>query len=335
MHVTKEMVNEELRKSFYPARWIAFILSKRWVVRLINKLSARLSGKNFDELLCEEKWIPSQDENHQIRIRIFRPKNVMGELPGFLYLHGGGYIIGKPEMYLDTIKKFIDAKPCVVIAPDYRKAIDAPYPAAFDDCYDTLLYMKAHAEPLGLIPDKFVVGGHSAGGGLAAAISLKARDTQEMKIAFQLPIYPMIDDRQNTPSALDCDAPAWNSKSNQLGWHEYLKDLKKHNLEIPAYAAPARATNYADLPPTISIVGELEPFRDETIEYIENLRNHQIPVAFRVFAGCFHGFDIIVPESKVSKDAWEFVLDAFSEYLDTYFSKQPPPEPSESLTTAP
>jgi len=125
MHVTKEMVNEELRKSFLPSKWIAFFLSKRWVVRLINKLGARISGGCIDDLVCEERWIPSQDESHQIRIRIFRPKNVIGELPGFLYLHGGGYMIGKPEMYLDTIKKFIDAQPCVVIAPDYRKALDA------------------------------------------------------------------------------------------------------------------------------------------------------------------------------------------------------------------
>jgi len=319
MQITKEMVNEELRKSFYPARWIAFFLSQRWLVRLINKMGERITGGCIDDLVCEERWIPSRNEDHQIRIRIFRPKNVTGKLPGFLYLHGGGYMIGKPEMYLDTIKKFIETHPCVVVAPDYRKAMRAPYPAAFDDSYDTLLWMKAHSEPLGLIPDQFVVGGHSAGGGLAAAISLKARDSQEVKIAFQLPIYPMIDDRQNTPSAADCDAPAWNSKSNQLGWHEYLKGLKEQHQEIPAYAAPARATNYAGLPPTISIVGELEPFRDETIEFVENLRNHQVPVAFRVYKGCFHGFDIIVPHSNVGKDATQFVLDAFSEYMDTYF----------------
>ena len=319
MHVSKEMVNEELRKSFLPAKWIAFFLSKRWMVSLINKLGAGLSGKSIEGLHSEERFIPSRNGVDQIRVRIFRPKNELGELPGFLYLHGGGYMIGKPEMYLDTIKKFIDAKPCVVIAPDYRKAIDAPYPAAFDDGYDTLLWMKEHAQQLGIIPERFVVGGHSAGGGLAAAISLKARDTQEVKIAFQLPIYPMIDDRQNTPSAVNSDAPAWNSKSNQLGWQEYLKDINKQDLEIPAYAAPARATNYAGLPPTISIVGELEPFRDETIKYIENLRAHQVPVAFQLYEGCFHGFDIIVPESQVSKDAWKFVLDSFSEYMNIYF----------------
>lgn len=334
MHISKEMVNEELRKSFLPARWIAFFLSKRWMARFMNTLGARIAGKNIDELHCEETYIPSNKEKHHIRVRIFRPKKVMGELPGFLYLHGGGYMIGKPEMYIDTIKKFIDAKPCVVVAPDYRKALDAPYPAAFDDCFDTLLWMKEHAEQIGIIPERFVVGGHSAGGGLTAAISLKARDTQEVKVAFQLPIYPMIDDRQITQSAVNSDAPAWNSKSNQLGWQEYLKGLKKQNLEIPAYAAPARATNYAGLPPTISIVGELEPFRDETIEYIEKLRDQQIPVAFQVYEGCFHGFDIIVPDSSVSKDAWRFVLDSFSKYMDTYFLNQLPVEPSGPISQA-
>ena len=319
MHISKEMLNEELRRAYYPAKLVTFLLSKPRMVRLVHKLETRLSGKGIDELHCEEKFIPGSKGAHQIRIRIFRPKNILNELPGFLYLHGGGYLIGNPESYLAAIHKFIKTKPCVIVTPDYRKAIDAPYPAALDDCYDTLLWMKENAEMLGIIPDKFVVGGHSAGGGLTAAVSLKARDTQDVQIAFQMPIYPMIDDRQNTDSAQNCDAPAWNSKTNQLGWHEYLKDLKNKNLDIPIYAAAARAADYAGLPPTITFVGNLEPFRDETINYVENLKNGAVPVRFRLFEGVFHGFDIIAPNAGVSKAAWEFVLRSFSEYIDNYF----------------
>lgn len=317
MQVSREMIHEDLRRYYAPAKWIAWALSKRGIVKLINRFEAGLTGKNIDGLHCEEYFIPSLSGGPKIRVRVFRPLNHSDDLPGFLYLHGGGYMIGNPETYLDKIKKFIDAKACVVVAPDYRKALSDPYPAALDDGYDTLLWMKENADQLGVLPEKFVVGGHSAGGGLAAAISLKARDTREVEIAFQMPIYPMIDDRQETESARDCDAPAWNSASNRLGWREYLKGLSGN--EIPVYAAAARETDYAGLPPTISFVGEVEPFRDETIQYIDNLKSAGVPVRFELFEGCFHGFEIIASEAGVGKSAWDFLLGSFREYIEVYF----------------
>lgn len=317
MQVSREMIHEDLKRYYTPAKWIAWALSKRGIVKLINRLETRLIGKNIKGLQCEEIYIPSLSGGPEIRVRVFRPLNHSGRLPGFLYLHGGGYMIGNPEIYLDKIKMFIDAKACVVVAPDYRKALSAPYPAAFNDGYDTLLWMKENADKLRILPKKFVVGGHSAGGGLAAAISLKARETREVEVAFQLPIYPMIDDRQDTDSARDSDAPAWNTASNRLGWREYLKDLKGN--ETPPYAAAARETDYAGLPPTISFVGEMEPFRDETLQYIENLRSAGVPVRFELFDGCFHGFEIIAPDAGVGKSAWDFVLGSFRQYTETYF----------------
>ena len=210
------------------------------------------------------------------------------------------------------------ACPCIIIAPDYRKAIAAPYPAAFNDCYDTLLWMKENAQTLGITSEKLIVGGHSAGGGLTAAVVLKARDTQDVQIAFQMPVYPMIDDRQDTPSAADSNAPGWDSNTNRLGWGQYLKDLHKGNRKIPCYAAPARALEYAGLPPAISVVGDLEPFRDETIAYMDHLEKEGIHVAFKVFAGCFHGFDIVAPQKEISKASWRFVLDNYSDFIERY-----------------
>lgn len=319
MHVSKDMLDEGLRKFYYPAKWIAFFLSKRWLVKLIHKMERGFVGKDIKGLQCEELLIPSHQSAHQVRVRLFRPKNITEDLPGFLYLHGGGYMIGTPESNRRPIQKFIETKPCVIIVPDYRKAFDAPYPAGFNDCYDTLLWMKHNASMLRIKPDQFIVGGHSAGGGLTAAIALKARDSGEVKIAFQMPIYPMIDDRMGTASAQDCDAPVWNSKTNQLGWAEYLKDLNKTTTKTPVYAAPARETDYRELPPTITFVGNLEPFRDETIQFVDRLKSAGIPVKFEVFQGCFHGFDMIVPNARISKTAWQFVLDAYSSFLETYF----------------
>ncbi len=318
MRIRKDMLNKELQSSYWMLKMSAKILMNKTGIRLLNSNSARSRGKNIDGLHCEEKSVLSRNGGPDIRIRVFKPLNFTGDLPGMLYIHGGGLLMGNPEEYLTVVKNFIDAKPCVVVAPDYRKAFDAPYPAAFNDCYDSLLWMNENVKELGMIPDKLIIAGHSAGGGLAAAVSLKATDTQDVKIAFQMPIYPMLDDRQNTQSATDNDAPGWSSRSNSLGWNSYLSELKETGAPIPSYAAPARANDYSKIPPTITFVGDLEPFRDETIQYVENLEQSGIPVTFKLYKGCFHAFDIVFPKLEISKDAWSYLLTSYSDYMGKY-----------------
>lgn len=312
------MLHKDLQASYWPLKISAFLMSTTVGIRLFNFITDRTKGSNIPDLDCEERYIPSNHGGPEIRIRIFKPLNGANRLPGMLYIHGGGYSMGNPEMNLDLTKRFIDIEHCVIVSPDYRRSLDAPYPAAFDDCYDTLLWMKEHAEALGVIPDKFIVGGHSTGGGLTAAVSLKAAETKDVGIAFQMPIYPMLDDSQSTPSAIQNDAPVWNSKANAFAWEYYLRDLNLNKEPIPAYAAPARTVDYARLPPTITFVGSLEPFRDETIAYVEQLRNAGIPVEFRLFEGCFHAFEVLVPDAAISKDAWRFVFAAYSAFIEKY-----------------
>ena len=151
-----------------------------------------------------------------------------------------------------------------------------------------------------------------------AAVTLKARDTKDVDIAFQMPIYPMIDDRQNTESATGMVVPCWNSKTNALGWKSYLKDLINQNASIPAYAAAARNGDYADFPPTITFVGDLEPFKDETMTYVDTLKKAGIPVEFKLFEGCYHGFEAFVPNSEIGKEATRFLLHAFGKFFDRY-----------------
>jgi len=313
MNVTKDMLNEDLKKFYWPMKFLGFILSHVWSVKVMNMLGTITRGADIDGLHCEERYIPSHNGDPDIRVRLYKPLNAPEKLPAMLYIHGGGYMLGNPEESANNIKKFIAAKPCVIVAPDYRKSLNAPYPAAFNDCYDSMLWMNEHAEELGIIPDKVIVCGHSAGGGLTAAVTLKATDTQDVNIAFQMPVYPMIDDRGLTESSTS-NAPIWNSKSNKLGWQLYLKGLK----EIPPYAAPARSTDYSQLPPTITFVGDLEPFRDETIEYVENIRKEGIPVEFELYEGCFHGFEGLAANSEVGKAAWGFLLSHYSDYVDKY-----------------
>lgn len=318
MKVTKEMHNQELQAGYGIMKISSKLLMNNMGVRLLNSNSARSKGKNIEGLQCEEKYIASRNGGPDIRIRIFKPLHFTGQLPGMLYIHGGGYMLGNPEEFMTVIKKFIDTRPCIIVAPDYRKAFDAPYPAAFNDCYDTLLWVNENVNQLSMIPGKLIVAGHSSGGGLTAAVSLKATDTNDVKIAFQIPIYPMLDDRQNTESAKDNNSAGWNARSNKMGWSKYLGSLETNQSAIPAYAAPARAKDYSKLPPTITFVGDLEPFRDETIAYVKNLERNEIPVSFKLFKGCYHAFEVLFPKLEISKEAWSFLLTSYSNYTDKY-----------------
>lgn len=315
MNVPIKMYDKQLRPFRLPLKMFADLITKPWGIRFVNRLMKFEKGKNIKGLHCEEHYIPSKNNGPDIRVRVFRPKNADKNLPGLLYNHGGGYMLGVPENFLGVIERYIKTRPCVVVAPDYRRSVDAPYPAAFDDCYDTLLWMKENPDLLGIDNSKIMVAGHSAGGGLTAAVTLKARDTKDVKIAFQMPIYPMIDHHQNTESAKEMDSvPAWNSKTNAMGWSLYHKDLK----EIPPYAAPVLNSDYADFPPTITFVGELEPFKDETIAYVEALKAANIPHKFELFTGAFHGFDIVAKNTRIGRRANEFQFGAYAEYYDKY-----------------
>lgn len=310
------MFDIELRPYYFPMKVLAFLITKRWGINWLNSIKSRSKGKEIEGLHCEELYIPSKNNGPDIRIRIFRPMNYDESLPGMLYNHSGGYMLDVPEGSLNIIKEFISTRPCVVVAPDYRKSMKDPYPAGFNDCYDTLLWMKENALSININPSKFIVAGHSAGGGLTAAVTLKARDTKEVDIAFQMPIYPMIDHRQNTESAKNMySVPVWNGKTNAVGWNLYLKNIKG---EVPVYASPSLNIDYKNFPPTISFVGDLEPFKCETINYIKAIKAENIPVKFELFKGAFHGFELIAPKTRIAKKANQFQFDSFAEYFDKY-----------------
>lgn len=318
MKVEKHQLDPELRRYYRPTMSLAWLISREWGVKLVRKLDRISHGKKIPGLENDERYIPSSHGGPDIRVRIYKPQNVKPDekLPVFVYVHGGGYVIGSPEMFGMLIERFIRTRPCIVVAPDYRKAHEGPFPAGFNDCYDTLLWAKRYAAELGGRDDKFIIGGHSAGGGMTAALTWKARDTQDVKVAFQMPIYPMIDDRHQTESGSDMVAPLWGTPNNKLAWSLYLKGVKSADGSVPDYAAPARNQDYTDFPPTITFVGDMEPFRDETIAYVDALKRAGVPVKFELFEGCFHGFDGM--KSAVSQRALDFTFNNFAEYCDTY-----------------
>lgn len=313
--ITIDMYDEGLQPYFYEMKELAASVATVDGLNSYNEALEPEVGKNIKGLISEERYIPSKNGDHDIRIRIFRP-DTSEKLPAMLYLHGGGYMAGVPEIALKGIKAYIKTRPCVVVAPDYRKSLHNPFPAGFNDAYDTLLWMKENAESLNIKASHFMVVGLSAGGGLTAAVTLKACDTGDVAIAFQMPVYPMLDYRQETESAKNMKgAAAWSTESNAFAWKLYLRDVKG---AVPVYASPALATNFSHLPPTITFVGELEPFRDETIRYVKELEKANVPVKFKFFEGAFHAFETIAEDAEISKQATRFLLESYADYYDSY-----------------
>ena len=287
-------------------RFLQKVLAGRWMSR-----TSRM----------EQRWMPRPDGS-QLRLCICRPrKPLTGQVPGLLWIHGGGYAMGVPEMDAMFVNRFMKAGDCIAVLPDYRLSTEAPYPAALDDCWLALKWMKEHAAELGIRQDQLFTGGDSAGGGLCAALSLRARDTGEVNIAFQMPLYPMIDDRMETPSQQENDAPVWNSKSNAAAWQMYLCG-RQGTEDIPTWAAPARAEDLTGMPPTCTYVGTIEPFRDETIAYVERLQAAGVRVWFKQMEGCYHGFDIIAGFSGPAKEAEAFSQEAFRQACAECFAPQ-------------
>jgi acetyl esterase/lipase len=173
------------------------------------------------------------------------------------------------------------------VSVEYRLAPETPYPGPLEDCYAGLRWTFEHAEELGIQPERIGVTGSSAGGGLAAALALLARDRGELAPAFVLLECPMIDDRQITSSSRRHGLPVWSREANEFGWRAYLGE--RYGGDVPAYAAPARATDLTGLPPTMVIVGTADGFLDESIDYALRLNHAGVPTDLHVLAGAPHG----------------------------------------------
>ena len=244
------------------------------------------------------------------------PKNAAG----ILWLHGGGYIAGMKEMVhasraVDLVKKF----GAVVLSPGYRLAPKAPYPAASDDCYAALLSPKAHAAAFGVRSDQLMVGGESAGGGLCAAVCIRARDEGKVSVAFQMPLYPMLDDR-DTESSRDNRGRVWNTRRNHFAWRLYLRGTDR--AQLSPYAAPARLTDFSHLPPAYSFVGDGEPFYAEAVRYFERLRAAGVPAELDVYHSDMHAFDMMRPDDVLSIQAAEAFNTRFADAQARFFAPQ-------------
>ncbi|MFL6562562.1 MAG: alpha/beta hydrolase [Bacillus sp. (in: firmicutes)] len=250
-----------------------------------------------------DRNIPGSESNLEVRVRIYEPKDKHERLPGLLWIHGGGYVIGTPEDNDVLCQQFVTDANCVVVSVDYRLAPEDPYPAGLEDCYASLKWFSENAGELGVDPSRIGVAGASAGGGLTAALALLARDRKGPELCFQMPLYPMIDDRNNTPSSLEITGNMiWNHDLNEKGWTMYLNGANR-TANVSEYAAPARAADLAGLPYTYTCVGQLDPFRDETLQYVTRLSQAGVDVEFHLYPGCYHGFEGLTPNAAISQRA--------------------------------
>lgn len=248
---------------------------------------------------------------------ILRSKKEQSISAGLLWIHGGGYITGMKEMvYASRAINLVERFGITVLSIDYRLAPRHPYPAALEDCYAALLYMKENALALNIRSDQIMVGGESAGGGLCAAVCLKARDEKQVNIAYQMPLYPMLS-CLDTASSADNHGRIWNTRKNHFAWKQYLKGIDRDH--IPVYASPALCTDYRGLPPAYTFVNDGEPFFQETKDYIAHLRNAGIEAEIDIYHGDMHAFDMLDPKSETGRMAAERFISHF-EYVLTHYS---------------
>ena len=244
----------------------------------------------------------------------------MSRRTGVLWIHGGGYVTGMAGMvHMSRAKNLVRKAGAVVVSPEYRLSGKAPYPAALNDCHYALMYLKDHANELGVRSDQLMVGGESAGGGLAASLCMYEKDTNGVSIAFQMPLYPMID-CEDTETSRDNHSPVWNTRRNHYGWKKYLSGIS--DKPVPCYATASRRTDCSGLPPAYTFVSTAEPFYAETVAYIEKMKKAGVEAQIDVYPGLFHAFDMLCPFLKVSLQAAKRFEERFDYAQKHYFAEQ-------------
>jgi acetyl esterase/lipase len=251
-----------------------------------------------DAVERKDYTVPGPAGSPDVVIRVHRPKGATGPLPCIYFMHGGGYVMGTYAMDDLRFDKWCPLLNCVGVSVEYRLSPETPYPGPLEDCYAGLKWVHANAAMLGIDPGHLGIGGASAGGGLAAGLALLARDRAEVPLAFQLLIYPMIDDRLDRPSQ-KWQVPIWPPASNERGWAAYLGSLV--GGDVPIYAAAARATDLRGLPAAQIVVGALDGFLDEDVDYAMRLTHAEVPTELHVFPGAPHGFDGILPGTDLAR----------------------------------
>lgn len=318
------------RDSDLKSWWRIEPLSHRWTLASPANLSVERQDRLLERFVrgkwrgrktqMEERLIYRRDGSTQRVLVVWSNKGTDAKATGLLWLHGGAYMTGIPEQAHAYADLFCSDGNCVMVIPDYRKAGEKPYPAALWDAYDALVWMQENANVLQIDANQLFVGGECAGGGLAVALALYARDQREVAIAYLMPLFPMMDDQtfHRKAKIQKLTEPDLN---RARGWEMYLSVYETRG-QVPMYAAAARVDELIGLPPVCTYVGRDDPFYEETIAFVKKLKESGIDVAFRIFPGRFRVFDWLVPASRALKQARAFLKGQFKTAQQSCYQPQ-------------
>lgn len=271
---------------------------------LENRAAQAFQKAEDFQVTVEQRHIPATPEGDRtIRLLAVQPKETSSTPRSvLLHFHGGGHCAGRPEQNTAELCRFAQDLNCLVISPDYRLTPETPFPGGIEDAYTTLCWIHDNADALNIRRDQIAVTGESAGGNLAAAICLLARDRNGPAILFQNLIYPMLDDRtidrEVNPSPVAGEF-VWTRASNTYAWGILLAPSLPGADDISPYAAPSRASDLSGLPPVIMMIGSLDLFLEEDLLYAQRLIRSGVSVELEIVPGAFHAFD--VTETPVAK----------------------------------
>lgn len=270
----------------------------------------------FPDISVSEHHVPGPEGAPEVRVLVYVPTTAPTPLPALLWIHGGGYVIGTADQDDLTVKSIVSAVGCAAVSVDYRLAPETMHPGPVEDCYAALHWLFTHAGELGVDAARIAIGGASAGGGLAAGLALLTRDRGEVPLAFQLLIYPMLDDRTvmvAEPHPYTGEY-IWTPGANRFGWTSLLGQ-EPGGSDVSPYAAAARAESLVGLPPTFISVGALDLFLEEDLEYARRLMRVGVPTELHVYPGAYHGFDMAAGASvtqSAQRDRFDALRRAFS-----------------------
>ncbi len=307
----------------YPAaRFVPRSVHPGLIVSLLRlRAGLRRSPQTFSVPLVEgvtiqDVFVPKFDGTHSIRVRFYRPEQP-DPVPAMLWIHGGGFVMGNSQIDEDNNIAIVREIGIAVISVDYRLAPGlSPFPAPIEDCYAALRWLHAEAKQLGVLSERIAIGGSSAGGGLAAGLALMAHDRKDVPVAFQLLIYPMLDDRTALRADIDMSGVRlWNNKCNHFGWTSYL-GRAPGSADIHPYAAPARREDLSGLPPAwIGVWGGFDLFRDEDLIYAKRLAEAGVACELRIVERAYHAFDRFSPRANVVKQFRQSYVNAMQRTL--------------------
>ena len=251
-------------------------------------------------LAVENRFIPGPTAD--LPIRIYRPTQDR-KSPALIYFHGGGWVLNFLDIYDAALHRLANQSGSVIISVNYQKSPEHPFPTPFDDCFATLQYVKSHASEFGIDADLIGLAGDSAGGNLAAAVALKARDL-DIKVAYQLLVYPCTARDFTTKSYVEYATEyGLTTQAMQWFWDQYLQSS---DFDQDPYAAPATAKTFKSVAPAIIITAQYDPLISDSEDYVAKLKADEVSVIYREFPGMIHGFFANVAATPSSPEAIDF-----------------------------